>query len=769
MELKKYQKDAIFGNKSTRTKGLLPETLDLLEYDGEGIPIIVLKSITGSGKTIIAAHYIEEILNSKDRNSDKNLVIIWLSKGTANLHIQSCNKIKKFIKSKDINIYGIKDVIDFNADEFYDKDVYMINWEKLNNKDKQGNLSSNLFIDSENKNLTRAIKNTKRKNNTDFIFLIDEFHANYGSDSYNKIVNMFNPKIIIGMSATPKAEQMANADTKIIIKIKSVQEEEMVKKGILFNTTKDIPPISEYDTIEEYFLRLAIKQRNLLEEYYKKEGSSVLPLLLIQFDDDKKNTKIKNEEIIKVKEILDKIYDDNIRNDYAIWISDEDKELRSEKGIIDTLVDNNVKILLFKQAVAQGWDCPRAQILLKFRKVATKEDYSFDLQTLGRIFRMPEQKYYKNDELNYGYVYIPNDDYTLQKEFEESLEEEKTVFNIKEFFIKDEFKDDIKYIENKLKGQNNTINDELIDDETYAKYIDKLINGLTDIKDLSYIHELDKTKTYSSKALEINESLTDSKREITLTDGISFEITETDTMHALEVKSFFNELLKSSYSNNVKNHFKTQIIKYFKKISKEKDPEKIEIDKNNLILLNKDKIKELISKLDDYKKLTTIRSKGENIDFRFPISIHCSKDCIINNDKNIYGISLNTMSNPEKIFISKLEENKNVKCWYKNKDKGTDAFCIVYKTEESINGKTTTREYPTYPDFIVFFNDNSIGFYEIKDKDKLENINKDKKIYIEKRIKELNKLDIGKFYGTLLNVEQDKNLIENFNELDEFN
>ncbi len=59
-------------------------------------------------------------------------------------------------------------------------------------------------------------------------------------------------------------------------------------------------------------------------------------------------------------------------------------------------------MLLFKQAIALGWDCPRAAVLLIFRKI---ESFTFGAQTVGRILRMPEQRFYEDDRLNKGYVY----------------------------------------------------------------------------------------------------------------------------------------------------------------------------------------------------------------------------------------------------------------------------------------------------------------------------------------------------------------------------
>ena len=81
----------------------------------------------------------------------------------------------------------------------------------------------------------------------------------------------------------------------------------------------------------------------------------------------------------------------------AVWLSNEKSNLAGlEKQ------DNLTEVLLFKQAIALGWDCPRAAVLLIFRKMNSEQ---FTIQTVGRILRMPEQHFYTDPILNRGYVY----------------------------------------------------------------------------------------------------------------------------------------------------------------------------------------------------------------------------------------------------------------------------------------------------------------------------------------------------------------------------
>jgi type III restriction enzyme len=69
------------------------------------------------------------------------------------------------------------------------------------------------------------------------------------------------------------------------------------------------------------------------------------------------------------------------------------------------LIEKNgseVEVLIFKEAVAVGWDCPRAQVLVMLRAIRS---LTFEIQTVGRILRMPEAKHYDIAELNKAFVY----------------------------------------------------------------------------------------------------------------------------------------------------------------------------------------------------------------------------------------------------------------------------------------------------------------------------------------------------------------------------
>jgi len=72
----------------------------------------------------------------------------------------------------------------------------------------------------------------------------------------------------------------------------------------------------------------------------------------------------------------------------AIWLDDNPQSLsRQEKKDLADL-HSDVEVLIFKQSVALGWDCPRAQFLLMVRD-PSKTSETFTPQLIGRIKRQP--------------------------------------------------------------------------------------------------------------------------------------------------------------------------------------------------------------------------------------------------------------------------------------------------------------------------------------------------------------------------------------------
>lgn len=128
-------------------------------------------------------------------------------------------------------------------------------------------------------------------------------------------------------------------------------------------------------------------------------NSLVKPLILIQLPSESKSTSdLDRTKLERVKRILAEDFGITIENKrLAIWLDKEKENLDDVESS-----ESPVEVLIFKQAIATGWDCPRAQILVMFREIGS---VTFQIQTVGRILRMPELHHYGDSLLDVAYVY----------------------------------------------------------------------------------------------------------------------------------------------------------------------------------------------------------------------------------------------------------------------------------------------------------------------------------------------------------------------------
>lgn len=339
---------------------------------------IVLKSCTGSGKTIILTHFMDEYIKSTHK-----AVFIWLTPGKGNLEVQSKAKMDKYIHGSQTKLLS-----DVMTGGFEENDACFINWEKLT---KKGN---NALKDSERTNFLEHIQNAL-DDGLIFTIIVDESHQN-DTIKADDIIELFRAAKIIRCSATPK-----NIKNAILIDIpeEDVIAEGLIKKLLIINENFE-QHVSVDDQIA-YLLDKAIDKQQALRSAYLNTGADINPLIIVQIPNKSDVLLDRVEEYFESKGIT---YENNA---LAVWLSDKKQNLE------DIEEPNAAPIaVIIKQAVATGWDCPRAQILVKLRDNMSEV---FEIQTIGRIRRMPEAKHYGEDLLDCCYLY------TLDEKFTESV------------------------------------------------------------------------------------------------------------------------------------------------------------------------------------------------------------------------------------------------------------------------------------------------------------------------------------------------------------
>jgi type III restriction enzyme len=367
---------------------LVEKVLKLLGESGNRKKL-VFKAPTGSGKTVMASEMLDE-LTTELSEEEKAVAIIWIAPNK--LHQQSYIRMKNYFSETRVLHPVMYDELDHSINGYIKPgEVFFVNWESIN-KDK------NIMVrDTENSSsLYDIVNRTKEEHELPTIVVVDEEHMFGGrfAKQSEKVLANINPKLEIRISATP----ITQPDELVSVSRDRVIKEEMIKDGITINPL--LSGINSGEGENEYMLDAAIAKRNDIKAAYEALGIRINPLLLIQLPNDNTETTDQDERTIidMVKTRLKVKYDITTNNGkLAVWLSNDKQNL---DGLENDY--NMTEALLFKQAIALGWDCPRAAVLLIYRDIKST---TFGVQTVGRIMRMPEQRYYPDQVLNHGWVY----------------------------------------------------------------------------------------------------------------------------------------------------------------------------------------------------------------------------------------------------------------------------------------------------------------------------------------------------------------------------
>lgn len=649
MELKEFQLKAV--------KSLF-EAMDKPNRD------IILKSPTGSGKTIILTYFMHQYIQSFSK-----MVFVWLTPGKGNLEEQSKAKMDKYIHASQTKLLA-----DVMTAGFEENDSVFINWEKLT---KKGN---NALKDSERTNFLEHIQNALNEG-LRFVIIVDESHQN-NTIKADEIIQYFHTDKIIRCSATPKG--IAKAEI-IEIPEEDVIASGLIKKMLVIN--QDFPQRLETDDQTVYLLEKAVNKQRELRSAFLQKGEDINPLIVVQIPNKSESLQDGVERYFDTQGMT---YENG---QLAVWLSDMHENL---EGIEENTAKSCAVII--KQAVATGWDCPRAHILVKLRD---NMDETFEIQTIGRIRRMPEAKHYQNDLLDSCYLY------TLDEKFTAGVKMalDKGALNACTLLLKNEHKT-LSLTAQQRTMVTTTRNPQkalqaivLYAEQEYGIGRNKKENRTRlETAKFEFSHDIIKhTLSGETATLDFN---SDDMNTVAVTEKLSTNKHGRDYHH--HVGKIGMEIgMEYSYMNTIIRKLFDKNFNYSRKILA-LEPREVYA----FVINNADRIKHLIREAMA-AELAQLQLKADAVsEFEF----HIPQSCLFtyNGDlktqleykKNVYQGYLSSAaprSMPELKFEKFCERSDSIEWWYKNGDKGNEYFSIVY-TDNSNKQKLF------YPDYILGVN-----------------------------------------------------------------
>lgn len=640
--------------------------------------VITVKAPTGAGKTIILIKYVDEFL----KNTAGNTAFVWLCPGKGNLEEQSKARMEEVTPHIDTRNLMYSMMAGFEPGS-----VTFINWELVT---KRGNTA---LKDSERSNLFEKIAEA-HKDGTEFVVIIDEEHLN-NTKKADDVINAFAAKNIIRVSAT--ANKVPHQE------YYEISEEDVINAGLITKAiyvNEGVDDSKEIQDDYEYLLDLADEKRKAIAKAYEKEDVNVRPLVLIQFPMGQPET---------IKAVEEKLagmgytYDNGMVN---IWMSDE-------KIVSDDLtdLDGSPSFLLMKQAISTGWDCPRAKILVKLREGGSED---FQIQTIGRIRRMPEGKHYGMNILDYCYIYTLDTQYKIGL-----LSSLDKAYQVRRLFLRDEAKGftltkEMRDLDFDGLGERETL--EKVYDyfkKSYKLGSDKNINRENlEACGYDFSHEID------SKILQGVFRTTESLAQGSTDNRIKVKTTVNTHTHGIYLLHSVDEIKKVTgmQSQKVKNILRRMFSK-----GKKKKYKLIELENSDFYAFVINNVKQL--KID-FKKVTS-QMGGTQLSLKLEPKV--TQFCIPEMEvykfsevkhrtlmrMNAYREYTNefvtdkTRSLPERLFERYCENNDKVEWVYKNGDTGQQYLSIVYMDGIS-------KQWLFYPDYIVHLKDGTDWIIETK-------------------------------------------------------
>lgn len=404
---------------------------------------VVLSSPTGSGKTVIMTLLMERLWAGHESIApDPDAIFLWIS-DSPELNIQSREKIQAASDVFPPSRLVIIDT-DFNRERLAPGHIYFLNTQKLG----VSSLLTKTGGDGRKWTIWQIIENTAHSSPAHLNLIVDEAHRGMGfsakaESNIRTLIQRFikgAPEVgispvpmVIGMSATPERfhrvlEGAQRITRPVEVKAEDVRESGLIKDRIILDIAEEDQP-ADWTLLRDAAQR-TIQYTKEWKRYCKAQSIAppVEPVLVVQVEDGTKTT-LTRTDLSKAVDVLGKVYGRFAEGELAHCFQEEDDITAGGYKIrkIDASKiqgDASVRVVFFKMALTTGWDCPRAEVMMSFRRAA---DHTLIAQLVGRMVRTPLARRVEEDEfLGSVALFLPHYDEDGLKAIVEKLENPDT-------------------------------------------------------------------------------------------------------------------------------------------------------------------------------------------------------------------------------------------------------------------------------------------------------------------------------------------------------
>lgn len=405
------------------------DVLDALDdarsrFDGKHKTTAVsLTAVTGAGKTVIATGVLEALLAGNDQGvePDPDLTVLWL---TDDPSLNEQTRRKMLVASDRIAAKQLVTIGDDNPLDQKTLDpatIYFLNIHKLG----KGATNYVKTGDRRQYSLWDTIRQTIRERGSSFLLVIDEAHrgTSGGANGERKTIasqliagdagrGIPPAPVVLGISATPERFNTTVTGSGRLLHPVDVDVDEVRASGLI----KDLVSISfptETQPGDVTLIEQAVEDVRAFDERWHeythtRELADVVPVLVVQVRagaTDKDLATIVETVHANWDGLDDKAIAHSFQEHTRLDLGDRTVRYVAPQDIQD---DPHLRVVLFKEALTTGWDCPRAEVMVSLRRAT---DHTYIAQLIGRMVRTPLARRVPASELlNSVTLYLPHFD-----------------------------------------------------------------------------------------------------------------------------------------------------------------------------------------------------------------------------------------------------------------------------------------------------------------------------------------------------------------------
>lgn len=385
--------------------------------------VISYSAPTGAGKTIIMASLMERVFcGDENYPAQPDAIFVWLS-DSPELNRQSRDKIAVYAGCVQLGQTEMIEEESFNRETLDDGVVYFLNTQKLG----KGALLTK-HSDFRQYTIWETLYNTVEKKGDRLYFIIDEAHRGMKERKAAEAASIMQKflkgspdeglpimPVIIGITATPERfRRLAGSLGSTTMRSVETTTDEVRSSGLL----KDRIILEYPETLnnEMAILQAATdewqdKVKHWEQYCFEQHYAYVNPIFAVQVQ----NGSHKNLSDTDLDECLKKIEERagcKFKKGEVVHAFGQTSSTLTINGLEviyeepSRISDNkNIKVVFFKESLSTGWDCPRAETMMSFRRAS---DSTYIAQLLGRMVRTPMRMHIQVDEtLNDVRLFLP--------------------------------------------------------------------------------------------------------------------------------------------------------------------------------------------------------------------------------------------------------------------------------------------------------------------------------------------------------------------------